>query len=99
VHPLPRAHPLLLFQGSFHTHDPAAASSFSPTYMQQPSAVHEMAMHKGLLFVLLQSGLCPVFDTTTCELPVEASGWSGGVDASQTGWAACAAATWLPPCL
>lgn len=50
-------------QDSFDTHDPAAAPSFGPSYMQQPSAVAEMALHQGLLFVLLQSGLCPVFDT------------------------------------
>lgn len=54
---------LIGLQDSFDTHDPAAAPSFGPSYMQQPSAVAEMALHQGLLFVLLQSGLCPVFDT------------------------------------
>lgn len=32
--------------------------------MQQPSSVLEMALHNGLLFVLLQSGLCPVYLVT-----------------------------------
>jgi hypothetical protein len=52
-------------QDSFDTHDAAAAStSAAPSYMQQPSSVLEMALTNGLLFVLLQSGLCPVYLVT-----------------------------------
>lgn len=63
------AHLLLLLcfalstlQCSFTSHDPPSASHFAASYMRSPSAVSEMALQGGLLFVLLQSGLCPVFD-------------------------------------
>jgi len=49
-------------QRSFDTHDEAASSQFHLGYMQQRSAVQELALQGGLLFVLLQSGLCPVYD-------------------------------------
>lgn len=54
---------LLFIQDSCDTHDPSRTPIFTHTYMMQPSAVQEMALHNRLLFVLLQSGLCPVFET------------------------------------
>jgi hypothetical protein len=50
-------------QDSFETHAAASASG-NAGLLQQPSSVLEMALHNGLLFVLLQSGLCPVYLVT-----------------------------------
>lgn len=54
---------LIDLQDSFDTHAAASASG-NAGLLQQPSSVLEMALHNGLLFVLVQSGLCPVYLVT-----------------------------------
>lgn len=48
-------------QDSFDTHAASSSASAGLRFMHQPSSVLEMALHNGLLFVLLQCGLCPVY--------------------------------------
>lgn len=54
----------VFMQRSFDVHDTASAVGMALPYMQRRSPVLEVLVHKTLLFVLVNSGLCSVFDTT-----------------------------------
>ena len=71
-----------VLQCSFSSHEQSSASNFAASYMRSASAVSEMALQGGLLFVLLQSGLCPVFDA-------EAGQWTVLINSSSSSSSSC----------